>query len=74
MVPRNVQILQLEVALVSHEEAEDFHLGSPRDEEAHGEPPFELVRQIEEENEEWLRFQILNVLTIPANIHYVGND
>ena len=56
MVSRNVQILQLEVALVSHEEAEDFHLGRPRDEKAHDEPPFELVRQIEEENEKWLRF------------------
>ena len=56
MVPRNVQILQLEVTLVSYEEAEDLHLGRPRDEKAHDEPPFELVRQVEEENEKWLRF------------------
>ena len=50
MVPRNIQILQLEVTLVSHKEAEDFDLGRPRDEKAHAERPFELVRQIEKKN------------------------
>ena len=74
MVARNVQILQFEVTLVSHEEAEDLHLRRPRDEKAHGKPPFQLIRQIEEENEEWPRFQVLNVSTIPAQIQYVVNN
>ena len=43
LIPRHLQVLQLEPALVPHEVAESLRLERPREDEAHDEPLFQLV-------------------------------